>query len=339
MSSPSKRALRIDDPVAAATTPNADVELSAPVGTAAGRLRDLPLEQIHPNPRQPRNHFDDTALTSLADSIRARGVLQPVIVRPAPSGGYELVAGERRWKAAQLADQTTLPALIDQQLDDGDSLELALIENVARQDLTPIEEARTIGILLDDLAITAGDLAKRLGKSRTDLVHTVRLLDLPDHAIELIDTGKLTKGHGKALLTEPDQHRRMTLATRAAEQGWSVRRLQAEIAAQASGRRRASREPHPDALAAATRLEDAISKATGATATARPHRDGYELILILDQAAAERLAQLLDPTTAPISGVCHVAHPASRQAEPAGTHMPTARVASPFPAASVASQR
>lgn len=298
MSSPSRRALWIDDPVAAATAPDPDVEVSTSLGIAAGRLRDLPVDQIHPNPRQPRKRFDDAALASLADSIRARGVLQPVMVRPGPGGGYELVAGERRWKAAQLADQTTIPALIDNHLDNGDSLELALIENLAHQDLTPIEEARTFATLLDDLSVTAGDLAKRLGKSRTDLVHTVRLLDLPDQAIELIDIGKLTKGHGKTLLTEPDHDRRMRLATRAVEQGWSVRRLQAEIAGPASGRRRGSREPHPDALAAASRLEEAISKATGASATARPHRHGYQLII--DQAAADRLAQLLDPTTAPI---------------------------------------
>ncbi len=114
-----------------------------------------------------------------------------------------MVAGERRWRAARLAGQATIPALIDASVDGAGSLELALIENVVREDLTPIEEARTIAILLDDLNVTATELAKRLGRSRTDLAHTVCLLDLPDNAIELIDAGALSKGHGKALLTDP----------------------------------------------------------------------------------------------------------------------------------------
>jgi len=213
MSSAPRRGLTIDDPVGAATTPRAAVQPTAVPnrgGITTSRLRDIPLEQIEPNPHQPRKRFDDTSLNSLADSIRERGVIQPVIVRPCPTGGFELVAGERRWRAAQIAGQSHIPALIDTHLDAPQSLELALIENIARENLTPVEEARTIALLLDDLNVTATHLAKRLGRSRTDLAHTVRLLDLPDHAIDLIDTGTLTKGHGKALLTEPDHLGRST---------------------------------------------------------------------------------------------------------------------------------
>jgi ParB family chromosome partitioning protein len=166
-----------------------------------------------------------------------------------------------------------------------------LIENVAREELTPIEEARTIALLLDDLNLTAGRLATRLGRSRADLAHTIRLLDLPDEAIDLINTGALTKGHGKALLGEPDHHRRRVLAKRAADGAWSIRTLESEIA-RGTDPPTQHREPHPDQSAAAARLQDAITHATGSEALARPHRRGYQIIL--DQSAADRLAQLLD---------------------------------------------
>jgi ParB family chromosome partitioning protein len=172
-----------------------------------------------------------------------------------------------------------------------ESLELALIENVVREDLTPIEEARTIAALLHDLNVTATELATRLGRSRTDLAHTVRLVDLPDDATDLIDSAALTKGHGKALLTEPDHHRRRLLAERAAQDGWSIRALQAEIARLTIPRPRPP-SPHPDHAAAAARLEEALAKANGGDVRARPHRLGYQVIL--DQAASERLIRFLD---------------------------------------------
>ena len=227
MSSPTRRALTIDDPVAAA----AACHVAHPAGeAAAGRLQEIALDEIHPNAAQPRKRFDQASLDALADSIRERGVLQPIIVAPRSARGYQLIAGERRWRAAQIAGRPTIPALVGDAVDGAVSLELALIENVAREDLTVIEEARTIASLLDDLHITTPLLARRLGRSRSDLAHTVRLPELPDEAIELLDDGALTKGHGKALLTEPDHHRRRDLAERAAERGWSVRALEAEIA-------------------------------------------------------------------------------------------------------------
>ena len=246
-------------------------------------------DSIHPNPNQPRKHFDEATLGALAESIRERGVLQPIVVRPISPDAFELVAGERRWRAAQIAGDLMIPALIDDKVDEAGSLELALIENVVREDLTPIEEARTIVLLLDDPNITETLLSKRLGRSRTDIAHTVRLLDLPDQAIELIDAGVLTKGHGKALLTEPDHGRRRILARRAADQGWSVRTLEAEIrrrtGAPRSGRHTQTTRSRP------TRLQDAINRATGSDVRARPHRSGYQLLL--DQSAADRLVELL----------------------------------------------
>ena len=265
-----RRPLTIDDPLAAA---NACHVARSAGASGADRLWNLRLDQIRSNPRQPRRRFDEDSLVALADSIRERGVLQPVIVRPSEPEGYQLIAGERRWRASQIAGLQTLPALIDDAADDAVSLELALIENIARADLTVIEEARTIASLLDDLNVSRADLARRLGRSRSDLAHTVRLLELPDQAIELIDTGRLTKGHGKALLTEPDHDRRRQLAHRGAESGWSVRNLEAEIIRGAKPRQ-ARAAPHPDHVAAAATLEESISRALGTGVQASPHRRG-----------------------------------------------------------------
>ena len=282
-----RQPLAIDDPLAGAEA--CHVARSTAANTAS-RLRDLPLDQIRPNPKQPRRRFGEEALRALADSIRERGVLQPVIVRPREPDGYELIAGERRWRASRMAGLQTIPSLVDDGADEAVSLELALIENIARADLTVIEEARTIASLLDDLDVSRADLARRLGRSRSDLAHTVRLLELPDPTIELIDNGRLTKGHGKALLTEPDHDRRRHLANRAADGDWSVRILETEIARGAESRP-AHAIAHADQLAAAATLEDAISRALGIDVQARPHRLGYQLLL--DQAARDRLVRLL----------------------------------------------
>jgi ParB family chromosome partitioning protein len=293
MSAIHRRGLRVDDPLSAGDAfrdeHSATSSVVGNVGVGGDRLRDIPLAQIHANPSQPRKRFDESALASLADSIRERGVLQPVIVRP-DGNEYELVAGERRWRAAELAGEQTIPALVDGALDEAGSLELALIENVVREDLTAIEQARTLAVLLGDLRMTGAVVAKRLGRSRADIVNTVRLLDLPDEAVDLIDSGALTKGHGKALLTEPDHHRRRVLARRAAEGGWSVRALEADISC---GAKPASSRPspHPDQCAAAARLQDAIANATGGEARATPHRRGFQIIL--DQVGADRLARIL----------------------------------------------
>ncbi len=170
-----------------------------------------------------------------------------------------------------------------------------MIENIAREDLTAIEQARTLAVLQDDLRVTSTVLAKRLGRSRSDIANTVRLLELPDEAIEMIDAAVLSKGHGKALLAEPDHHRRRELARHAAASGWSVRTLEAQIARSQTAIER--RRPPADHVAAADRLGAAITQATGFEVRAKPHARGFQIVL--DQAGADQLLRLLATGEAP----------------------------------------
>jgi ParB family chromosome partitioning protein len=263
-------------------------------------LRQVPVELITPNPRQPRREFDEGALVSLADSLRERGVLQPVLVRPVPGGTYELIAGERRWRAAQLAELETVPALVRPH-DDAESLELALIENMAREDLNPVEEARACALLVEELGLTREDIGRRVGRSRVAVSNLLRLLDLPDEVLDLLAAGHLSEGHGRALLTATDHDARRRLARTAVQEGWSVR--QTEARARNAGRRgtpeiRASRgtraEPHPDQAEAARRLGDALSRTLGSDVHVTPRGDGYRVVVdVPDPGAAEALAERL----------------------------------------------
>src|SRR6185436_11811502 len=178
-------------------------------------LRELDVTQIEPNPDQPRAKFDSSALDALAGSIGSGGLLQPLIVRPIEDGRYELVAGERRWRAAQKAGIDRVPAVIRTSPED-ERLQAALIENMVREDLNPVEEARACASLVDDLGISKEELARRVGRSRAAISNLIRLLDLPDQALELLERGELTEGHGRAILQVPDQERRARLAKQAA---------------------------------------------------------------------------------------------------------------------------
>ena len=166
-------------------------------------LRQLPVDLVAPNPNQPRRTFDEESLLALAESIRARGVLQPVLVRPLPGGRFELIAGERRWRAARIAELETIPAIVRRH-DDAESLELALIENMAREDLNPVDEARACAALVEELSLTREEVGLRVGRSRVAVSNLIRLLDLPDEALALIERGDLTEGHGRALLLAED---------------------------------------------------------------------------------------------------------------------------------------
>ena len=242
-------------------------------------LRQIPVELISPNPSQPRAHFDDEALVALADSIRTRGVLQPVLVRPLPGGRYELIAGERRWRAAQLAERAELPAIVRHR-DDAASLELAVIENMAREDLNPIEEARACAALVEELGLTREDVGLRVGRSRVAVSNLIRLLELPDEALELLQRGDLTEGHGRALLTVEDHAERRSLARSAVAGHWSVRELETRARAardQSPAPRRPTRRNraiHPDQQEAIEQISETLSAVFGREAAVAPAARG-----------------------------------------------------------------
>ena len=231
-------------------------------------LRQIPVELISPNPSQPRSQFDDEALVTLAESIRTRGVLQPVLVRPLPGGRYELIAGERRWRAAQLAERPELPAIVRHR-DDAGSLELAVIENMAREDLNPIEEARACAALVEELGLTREDVGLRVGRSRVAVSNLIRLLELPDEVLELLQRGDLTEGHGRALLTVEDHAERRSLARSAVAGHWSVRELETRARAareQSPATKRPARRSralHPDQQEAIEQISETLSAVFG----------------------------------------------------------------------------
>ena len=226
----------------------------------ASELAHLPVGAIRPNARQPRRRFDEQATAGLAESIRAQGVLQPVVVRPSGDGTYELIAGERRWRAAREAGAPTVPALV-RDAGDRDSLLLALVENVAREELSAIEEARAYAVLLDEFGLSLGEVAARVGRSKPAVSNRVRLLELPDDVLALVDDGRLSEGHARAVLSVSGQEERRRLAQRIAREGLSVR--SAERAARSAGagrrpRRTVSVDPH-----LATRARIAAERVTG----------------------------------------------------------------------------
>jgi ParB family chromosome partitioning protein len=252
----------------------------------APELREVAVELVRPNPAQPRKRFDEAGLAALAESLTERGVLQPVLVRPRPGGTYELVAGERRWRAAKLAGLDTMPALV-QHRDDGASLEVALIENMAREDLNPVEAARAVAALVEELGLTREDVGRRVGRSRVAVSNLLRLLDLPDEALALVEDGSLSEGHGRALLLADDHSERRRLARAAFDGGWSVRVLE-QRAREANAGPRAARkgraELHPDQAAAAAEIAEALGAALGTEVKVRPRGTGYKVELAFETA-------------------------------------------------------
>lgn len=198
-------------------------------GDAMAILRDIPVGDITPNPNQPRVHFDEESLAELTASIQQLGVLQPILVRPV-AAGFELVAGERRWRAAGRAGLAMIPAVV-RATDDLMSVEQALVENLHRQDLTPLEEAAAYQQLVEDFDLTHEQLADRVGKSRSAITNTLRLLGLPPAIQHLLADGKLSAGHARALLGTPDRSLQESLARRAADEGWTVRAVEEAVKA------------------------------------------------------------------------------------------------------------
>jgi ParB family chromosome partitioning protein len=197
---------------------------------AVQALRELPLEQIEPNHAQPRRYFDEAALQALAGSLSVRGVLQPVLVRSLREGSYELVAGERRWRAAKLAGLQSIPALVSR-YDDVEALEAALIENMAREDLNPVEEARACVTLTQEFGLTYWQIAELVGRDKTVVANLMRLLKLSEEILELLERRELTASHGIALLMADDLEARGALAGATVQEGWSVLELERRVRA------------------------------------------------------------------------------------------------------------
>ncbi|QEC50638.1 ParB/RepB/Spo0J family partition protein [Baekduia soli] len=261
------------------------LSVSAPEG-GGPELREVAVELLRPNAGQPRRSFDEESLQALSASVADRGVLQPVLARPRPGGTFEIVAGERRWRAAKLAGLERIPALI-QDRDDAASLEAALVENMAREDLNPVEEARAVAALVEELGLTRQAVGKRVGRSRVAISNLLRILDLPDEVLALLEARELSEGHGRALLLAEDHADRRRLGRAAAEGGWSVRvtearAREANAEARGGGPGRHRSAVHPDQAAAASEIAEALGGALGTEVRVRPRGTGYRIELAVD---------------------------------------------------------
>jgi ParB family chromosome partitioning protein len=257
----------------------------------APELLELPVDAVHPNPRQPRRKFDQEAGSGLAESVKRQGVIQPLLVRPRAAGGYEIVAGERRWRAARAAGLATVPAVVREH-DDRDTLLVGLIENVAREQLSPVEEARAYAVLLDEFALSLGEVSERVGRSKPAVSNRIRLLDLPDDVLGMIERGLLTEGHARAVLAVPDHEGRRRLAREIVQKGLSVRAAE-QRAKWAGAKQRPRVRTAPVDPALASRARDAVERLTGFRARVGTSRleiafaDEHELAEIVE--ALERL--------------------------------------------------
>ena len=258
-----------------------------------GRYREIPLGQITPNPRQPREAFDEAGLHELAQSLREVGLLQPILVRPIDDGRYEIIAGERRYRAAGLAEFATIPALV-RETDDAALLTEALVENLHRTDLNPLEEAAAYRQLLDDLGMTHEELATRIGKSRSAISNSLRLMALPPILQHKVAVGSLSAGHARALLALDDPERQQRVAQRVIGEGLSVRATEElvrqlleggdQMDALADAARRRAASPYADLQ---SRLTDALSTKVRITGNDRRGR------LVINYSGREDLERVL----------------------------------------------
>ncbi len=250
--------------------------------------REAPIETVHPNRAQPRRRFDEAALEELAQSIREHGILEPILVRKRPQSGYEIVCGERRWRAAQRAGLHQVPIFV-RELNEQSAFEAALVENLQREDLSPTETARAYQRLADEFEMTQEAIALRVGKSRSAVANVMRLLQLPSDILEMIEIGQLSEGHGRALLGSPDTKQMMRFARLAAEQNLSVRDIERRVRAASKG---AAPPPQPPIKSANIRaLEQRLSRSLGSTVTVED-RSGKGRIVI-QYSSLEELDQVL----------------------------------------------
>jgi ParB family chromosome partitioning protein len=254
--------------------------LGALIPAAASGLREVPVEAVRPNPSQPRSHFDPDDLDELAQSIREHGILQPVLVSEQPDGTYQLITGERRWRSAQLAGLSTLPAIVKEVTSQA-SLEMALVENIQRRDLNPLEEAVAFRQLIDEHGLTQDQLAQRLGKSRVAVTNTLRLLHLPPAVQDALAEGSITEGHARAILVAGTEPARVALLREVLTERLSVRETEARA-------RQANEElpvESPDGAARPTvdpdtdRIEEAFRQALGTRVRLVRGRRGGRLVI------------------------------------------------------------
>jgi ParB family transcriptional regulator, chromosome partitioning protein len=255
----------------------------------ATELLELPVDAVHPNPRQPRKRFDGEAGSGLAESIRSQGVIQPLLVRPRTAGGYEIVAGERRWRAAREAGRQTVPAVV-RQADDRETLLLGLVENVAREQLTAVEEARAYAVLIDEFGLSLGEVAERVGRSKPSVSNRIRLLELPDDVLGMVERGQISEGHARAVLAVPDHEGRRRLAREIVQKGLSVR-IAEQRAKWAGAKQKPRVRATPVDPALAARVRDGLQRITGFHAKVTGNRIE---IVFADEHELEELAEALE---------------------------------------------
>src|SRR5207302_6506927 len=249
--------------------------LGALIPRASAGLREIPVDAIRPNPWQPRTHFDENELGELAQSIREHGVLQPVLVSQQADGSFQLITGERRWRAVQLAGLPTVPAMVKEATPQA-SLEMALVENIQRRDLNPLEEAYAFRQLIEEHGLTQEQLAQRIGKSRVAVTNTLRLLHLPDAVRQTLADGAISEGHARAILTADGEARRLRLLERVLADHLSVRDTEALARDMNTNRISAAEAPiDPDV----ERLEDAFRQALGTRVRLLRGRHGGRLVI------------------------------------------------------------
>lgn len=269
---------------------------AAPPASERSAKNDAAIEDLHPGRMQPRGRMDAEALAELAASIREHGVLEPILVRKRPSGGFEIIAGERRWRAAQQTGLKEVPIFVHD-LDDEGAFEAALVENLQREDLNPMETARAFQRLVDDYGYTQETIATKVGKERSTVANALRLLKLPKDVMDLVEDGELSEGHARALLSAPNVSSMKKLARTAVSKGWSVREVE----------RHARRLAHGDGSGAASKkktgkstnvrdLEARLSHALGSTT--KIHESGKERGQVrISYASFDELDRLIDKLT------------------------------------------
>jgi len=262
---------------------------------ARSGLAEIHLDQLHANPEQPRRFFDKAALAELADSIRKHGVLQPLLVSEDVAGGYVVIAGERRWRAARAAGLKTVPAVIRERLDARDELALALVENIQRRDLSALEEARAFEHLRSEHGLSQAEIADQVGRDRSTVANALRLLRLPEAIQELVESDRLTAGHGRALLVFSDDAARLEWAQRAAAAEMSVRELERAAAEhkKQTGKRNGKKKPRPTRDPNLVSAEEKLSLRLGAPVEIRPRSNGGGSVVI-NCGEADELVRVFD---------------------------------------------